>query len=111
MHLSSEGKLKNRLRFKVPRISGTGFGFRLEFIRGRNLRTRYYGLGNHSEFNRDFIDSKSDDFKDENYYYYVLERNPRILLSLLRHVYGPVSMSAGLGLERIDVDRRSEEAF
>ena len=111
VHLSSEGKLKNRLRLKVPRISGTGFGFRLEFIRGRNLRTRYYGLGNHSEFNRDFVDAKSDYFKDENYYYYVLERDPRILLSLLRHLYGPVSMSVGMGLERIDVDQRGEEAF
>ena len=111
VHRSTEGKLKNRVRLKVPRISGTGFGLRLEFIRGRNLRTRYYGLGNNSVFNRDFTDAKSDLFKDENYYYYVLDRDPRILLSLLRQLYGPVSMSVGLGLERIEVEPRGEQAF
>lgn len=111
VHRSTEGKLKNRVRLKVPRISGTGFGLRLEFIRGRNLRTRYYGLGNNSVFNRDFTDAKSDLFKDENYYYYVLDRDPRILVSLLRQLYGPVSMSVGLGLERIEVEQRGEQAF
>lgn len=111
VHRSSAGKLKNRFRLKVPRISGTGFGLRLEFIRGRNLRTRYYGLGNNSEFNRDFVNDESPDFKDVNYYYYVLERNPRFLLSLLREIHGPVSMSVGFGMERIDVDQRGTEAF
>ncbi len=108
VHRSTEGKLKNRVRLKVPRISGTGFGLRLEFIRGRNLRTRYYGLGNNSVFNRDFTDAKSDLFKDKNYYYYVLDRDPHILLSLLRQLYGPMSMSVGLGLERIEVEQRGE---
>ena len=108
---SSEGKLKNRLRLKVPRISGTDFGLRLELVRARNLRTRYYGLGNDSAFNRDFVKPTSSDFKDENYYYYILERNPRILVSLFRRLYSSVSMSVGLGLERVDVDQRGTEAF
>ena len=113
MHLqrSSVGTLKNRLRLKVPRISGTGFGLRLEFIRGRNLRTRYYGMGNKSEYNLDYIDPENAYFKDKNYYNYVLEKDPRILMSLLRHVYGPIGMSVGFGLERIDVDRRGTRAF
>ena len=108
---SSEGKLKNRVRLRVPRISGTGFGLRLELFRERNIRTRYYGLGNNSTFNRDFIEPKSADFKDANYYYYILERNPRILVSLFRQFYGPVSMSVGFGLERVDVDQRGTQAF
>ena len=108
---SSEGKLKNRVRLRVPQISGTGFGLRLELFRERNIRTRYYGLGNNSTFNRDFIEPKSADFKDENYYYYILERNPRILVSLFRQLYGPVSMSVGFGMERVDVDQRGTQAF
>ena len=113
LHLqqSSEGKLKNRVRLRVPRISGTGFGLRLELFRERNIRTRYYGLGNDSAFNRDFIEPNSADFKDENYYYYILERNPRILVSLFRQLYGPMSMSVGFGLERVDVDQRGTQAF
>ena len=111
MQRSTEGKIKNRVRLKVPRISGTDFGLRLEFIRGRTLRTPYYGLGNNSVFNRDFTDAKSDFFKDENYYHYVLDRDPRILLSLLRQFYGPISISVGLGLERIEVEKRGEQAF
>jgi len=107
---SSEGKLKNRVRLRVPRISGTGFGLRLELFRERNIRTRYYGLGNDSAFNRDFTNPKSADFKDENYYYYILERNPRLLVSLFRQLYGPVSISAGFGLERVDVDQRGTPA-
>ena len=108
---SSEGKLKNRVRLKVPQISGTGFGLGLELVRERNLRTRYYGLGNDSSFNRDFVEPNSADFRDENYYYYILERNPRILVSLFRQLYGPVSMSVGFGLERVDVDQRGTQAF
>ena len=111
VHRSSAGKLKNRVRLKVPRISGTGFGLRLEFIQGRSLSTRYYGLGNNSEFNQDFVNDKSPDFKDANYYFYILERDPRLLLSLLREIYGPVSISVGLGLERIDVDQRGMQAY
>ena len=34
---STEGKLKNRIRLKVPRISGTGFGVRLELFGPRAL--------------------------------------------------------------------------
>ena len=111
VHRSSAGKFKNRIRLKVPRISGTGFGLRLEYAKGRNLRTRYYGLGNNSELNRDFIDPQSSSFKDVNYYYYILERDPRMLLSLLREIYGPVSMSVGMGLERIEVEPRGAQAF
>ena len=108
---SSEGKLKNRVRLRVPRISGAGFGLRMEFVRERNIRTRYYGLGNDSSFNRDFIKPSSADFKDENYYHYILERNPRVLVSLFRQLYGPASMSVGFGLERVDVDQRGTQAF
>ena len=86
---STEGKLKNRIRLKVPRISGTGFGVRLEAKLEQNLRTRYYGLGNNSHFDRDLVDPNSDRFIDENYYNYVLREEPRLLLSFLRHIYGP----------------------
>ena len=108
---STEGKIKNRIRLKVPRISGTGFGLRLEASVERNLRTRYYGLGNNSDFNEEFIDRKNANYKDENYYYYVLEEDPRVLLSLLRHIHGPVTISGGLGLERTEIDQRGRAAF
>jgi outer membrane protein assembly factor BamA len=108
---SSAGKVKNRLRLKVPRISGTGFGLRLEASLERNLRTRYYGLGNDSVNDKSLLDRKSPDYKDENYYHYILKEDPRLILSLLRHIYGPVSMSTGLGLERTDVDPLGRKAF
>jgi outer membrane protein assembly factor BamA len=108
---STEGKLKNRIRLKVPRISGTGFGLRLEASLERNLRTRYYGLGNDSKFNQELVDRNSPEYIDDNYYYYILEEDPRILLSLLRHIYGPMSISGGLGLERTEVDQRGRAAF
>ncbi len=113
LHLqkSSAGKFKNRLRFKVPRISGTGFGLRLEVSSERNLRTRYYGPGNDSVNDQSLLDRNSPNYKDDDYYYYILREDPRLLLSLLRHIYGPVSMSTGLGLERTDVDPRGRKAF
>lgn len=113
LHLqrSTEGKLKNRIRLKVPRISGTGFGVRLEARLEQNLRTRYYGLGNDSHFDRDLVDPDSDRFIDENYYNYVLREEPRLLLSFLRHIYGPVTASAGFGVESTEVERRGQAAF
>ena len=108
---STEGKLKNRIRLKVPRISGTGFGVRLEAKLEQNLRTRYYGLGNNSHFDRDLVDPNSDRFIDENYYNYVLREEPRLLLSFLRHIYGPVTASAGFGVESTEVERRGQAAF
>lgn len=91
---SSEGKRNTYVRLKVPHLSGTGFGLSLMASNRRDLRARYYGRGNDSEF---------DEKKDEDYYRYVLKK-PRLSVSLLRHLYGPVTMSFDLGLERSDVD-------
>ena len=102
---STEGSRNSTLRLKVPRISGTGFGLRLLLATKKNLRTRYYGLGNDTEYNAAYTDPASPDFRDKNYYYYVLE-TPRFIFSLLREIYGPVSVSVGLGLDRADVSAR-----
>ena len=100
---SSEGKRNTYVRLKVPHLSGTGFGLNLVASTRKDIRARYYGLSNESDYNRDLIDPKHPDFIDEEYYHYVLEE-PRVFASLLRHVYGPVTMSFDLGLERTDVD-------
>lgn len=108
---STEGKLKNRIRLKVPRISGTGFGVRLEARFERNLRTRYYGLGNQSQYDEELIERGSSRYIDENYYYYVLSEAPRLLASFLRHIHGPVTASVGFGLENTEVKQRGVAAF
>ena len=107
---SSEGKRNTHMRFKVPHISGTGFGITLAASNKRDIAARYYGLSNDSERNDHFLDPKHPDFIDEDYYTYILEE-PRVIVSLLRHVYGPVTLSVGLGLERTDVDKRGELSF
>ena len=94
----------------MPRISGTGFGLRLVASTKRDLRARYYGLGNDSERNTEYTDADSPLFRDENYYHYVLEE-PRAIVSLLRHVYGPVSMSAGMGIETTDITARGDSSY
>ena len=101
---SSEGRASSALRLKVPNISGTGFGVRLMGSIRKDIRARYYGLSNNSERDQELIDA------DENYYHYVLKL-PRFLFSLLRHIHGPVSMSAGFGLESTDVDARGARSF
>jgi outer membrane protein assembly factor BamA len=113
LHLqtSSEGKRKDIFRLKVPRISGTGFGLLLSLGLERTLRTRYYGLGNDSRFVKGFVNPKSPLYKDENYYYYVLEESPRFIFSLLREIRGPLSLSMGLGLERTKVEKRGALAY
>ena len=57
----------------------------------------------HGDFDQDLGDPKRSRFVDEDYYHYILEE-PRVFVSLLRHVYGPVTMSLDLGLERTDID-------
>jgi len=96
---STEGRYTYAVRLKVPRISGTGFGLRLQASSLNDIRARYYGLSNDSVNNQDFLDPDHADFRDENYYYYVLNL-PRFIFSLLRHIHGPVAMSAGFGLEK-----------
>ena len=98
---STEGRYSYTVRLKVPRISGTGFGVRLQATSSKDIRARYYGLSN---------DSVNDKNAAENYYYYVLSL-PRFIFSLLRHVHGPVSMSVGFGLEQTDVDPRGDVSF
>lgn len=105
---SSEGKTDYFLRLKVPRISGTNFGVQLVTSMERNLRARYYGRGNNTS--KDFIDPSGQQVKDEDYYYYILEE-PRFIFSLLRQLYGPLSMSAGLGMERTDIAPRGGRSF
>lgn len=107
---STGGKIDYFVRLKVPRISGTLFGVLLQASMERNIRTRYYGRGNGSVYNKAFVKPGNPQFKDENYYFYILEE-PRFLFSLLRQLSGPVSMSAGLGLERTDIDQRGEQSY
>lgn len=107
---STEGRLSLFGRLKVPQISGTGFGVRLLVATNRDVRARYYGLGNDTAFDPNLEDPNHSDFIDENYYFYVLER-PRAIMSLLRHVHGPVSMSVGFGLERSQIEPRGARSF
>ena len=107
---STEGRLSLFGRLKVPQISGTGFGVRLFVATNRDVRSRYYGVGNDTEFDPNLEDPGHADFIDENYYFYVLER-PRAIMSLLRHVHGPVSMSVGFGLERSEIQPRGARSF
>ncbi|MFH1567258.1 MAG: BamA/TamA family outer membrane protein, partial [Gemmatimonadota bacterium] len=108
---SSGGRYSHYLRLKVPDISGTGFGLRLDLSAARDIRARYYGLGNESERVGAYTDRKSGDlYRDENYYSYILEE-PRLIFSLLRRIRGPLSMSMGLGLETTDVSPRGKVSF
>ena len=107
---STEGTQNFTLKFKVPRISGTGWGVRMLAKAKRDLRTRYYGKGNDSAFVEDFTDKNSLAYKDENYYFYVLEK-PQFIFSLLREIYGPVSLSVGFGIESSDVSARGDSSF
>ena len=99
---STEGRFTYYYKFKVPRISGTGFGVRLIIGTRRDIRARYYGLRNESKRDTDLI--------DQNYYYYILDK-PQVIFSLLREIYGPVGMSVGFGLERTDVHGRGDRAW
>ncbi len=110
LHRSIEGKHNFYLRLKVPHISETGFGLQLRLSLQRDLRTRYYGLGNLSDLNRNYVDPTHDDFKDENFYFYTLDR-PRLLFTLIRDIVGPLSMTTNFGLERSDVSNRGTTAF
>lgn len=101
---STEGSRNLTFRIKVPRISGTGFGVILLAKIKRDLRARYYGLGNDAEFNEALVDI------DENYYFYVLDR-PQFIFRLLREIRKPIFTSVGLGLERTDVEKRGARSF
>ena len=107
---STKGKRTNYVRLKVPHISGTGWGIQMRLSSHRDLRARYYGLSNDSDRNEDFTDPQSPDFKDEDYYFYILEQ-PSALLRLVRAIYGPVSLSVGLGLERNEVSPAGDLSF
>ena len=107
---STQGRSDAYLRLKIPHISDTGFGVILLLRDKRDIRARYYGLGNDSQYDERFTDPGSPYFKDENYYFYVL-REPRFIFSLLRHLWGPFNTSIVLGLERTDVSPRGRRAF
>jgi hypothetical protein len=107
---STQGKVSNSLRLKVPNISGTGWGVQLLLENKHTLTARYYGLGNNSQYNERLTRESDPDFIDEDYYRYRLEA-PRFLVRLLRDIYDPVSMSVGLGLERTEVDKAGQRAF
>lgn len=108
---STEGRQSIFGRLKVPQISGTGFGVRLFVATNKDVRARYYGVGNDTEIDHTLTeDPEHPNFIDENYYFYVLER-PRAIVSLLRHIYGPVSMSVGFGLERSEIKPRGQRSF
>lgn len=107
---SNKGKRNTHVRLKVPHLSGTGFGLVLIASNRRDIRARYYGLSNDSVFDKRLTDPDHPQFLDEDYYLYTLEE-PRVFLSLLRHVYGPVTMSFDLGLERTDIRQSGERSF
>jgi outer membrane protein assembly factor BamA len=107
---STKGKRTNYLRLKVPHISGTGWGIQMRLSSLRDIRARYYGLSNDSDRNENFTDPKNPDFKDEDYYFYILEQ-PSVLLRLVRAIYGPVSLSVGLGLGRNEVSPAGDLSF
>ena len=105
---STEGKVDYFFRLKVPRISGTHFGMLLEGSMEHNLRAHYYGRGNNTA--NKFIDPSGKKVEDEEYYAYNLDE-PRFIFSLLRQLYGPLSMSMGLGMERTDIKPRGQRSF
>ena len=107
---STRGKRVSYLRFRLPHMAGTGFGLILTASNKRDIRARYYGLSNDSENNEGLTESDHPDFIDEDYYHYVLEA-PRAIVNLLRHLYGPMTVSLGLGLERTDVDGRGQRSY
>ena len=108
---SDEGGASYSVRLKVPRIKGTGFGVRLLAGTRKDIRTRYYGLGNDSKFVKAYTeDEDHPEYRDENYYHYVLE-TPRFIFSLLREIEGPVSMSVGFGLENTSVATRGDRSI
>ena len=108
---STEGKRKHIFRLKVPRISGTGFGIRLRASTERNLQTRYYGLGNNSEFKSEWIDPKSNAFKSKTYYFYELKEDPKLTINFLRHIHGPLTLSMGFGLENTKISSPGPQSF
>lgn len=107
---STEGKQSHAIRLKVPNISGTGWGVNLQLRAKRDLRSRYYGLGNDSRFDEALTAKNSPVFIDEDYYHYRLEA-PRLIFNLLRDIRGPASISIGMGLERTEVDRIGDRAY
>jgi hypothetical protein len=107
---STEGKRNIYVRLNVPHLSGTGFGLNLIAGTRNDVRARYYGLSNDSDFDENLTDPTHPQFIDEDYYHYTLEK-PRMFVSLLRHVSGPVTMSFDLGLERTDVDLTGERSY
>lgn len=98
---STKGNFNFTYKIKVPYSPYTGFGLRLLLRAEKDIDTRYYGLGN---------DKIIDKSKDGDYYLYILKR-PRFIVSLLREMHGPISASAGIGLEWTDIDKRGESAF
>jgi hypothetical protein len=107
---STADRLDNFIRLKVPRISGTGFGVLLVASNVRDVRARYYGLGNVSQYRRELVDPNDPQYRDEDYYCYRLER-PRVIISLLRHVWRALNVSTGFGLERTHISPRGAASF
>ena len=107
---SEKGARKFIYRLLVPRISGTGWGLRLQANTATDFRTRFYGTGNETENNKAFSDPNSPLFKSEDYYFYVLKK-PRFLFSLLREIHGPLSAALGFGIEQSDVSQASDLTF
>ncbi|MEW6752654.1 MAG: BamA/TamA family outer membrane protein [Candidatus Latescibacterota bacterium] len=97
-------------RIRVPRISGTGFGVEVLLRDRRDIRVRYYGRGNDSRYVAAYTNPRSPRFRDEDYYMYVL-REPRLAVSLLRHLWGPFNTAALLGLESADVSPRGSQSY
>ena len=108
---SSEGRIVVRYRLKVPRIAGTGFGMRLVVSYKRDPWARFYGQGNDSKRNTNLIIPPLLTAKDREFYFLYDLKNPRVIASVLRHIYGPLSLSVGFGLETADVDQRGARAL
>ncbi len=107
---STYNRSDSYVRLTVPRISGTQFGVSLLLGHKRDIRARYYGKGNDSVRRPALLDPDSPRFLDEEYYCYVLEV-PRVILALMRHVCGPVTVAAVAGGESPSISARGSRAY
>lgn len=107
---STRNRSDSYVQWKVPRISDTGFGVVLLLSDRRDIRVRYYGRGNATEKVDAYTDPESPRFRDENYYYYVLEQ-PSLVFTLVRHLHEPVSLSLVFGMASTTVSPRGDRCY
>lgn len=104
---SLRGAHNHRFLFAYPRVSGSRFGlfFRAEWL--RDLRRRYYGLGNTSVNDRSLTDKKSDTYIDDTYYLYNFKR-PRLTVWSSYLLSRQWSIWFGYGLQWVEPQLKKE---